>query len=521
MFRRQFFNKVIRVTGGVLTLPGFVGTSLAKLLSSPSGMSGKMITVKRQTPDALSREIHYIEKWDQVYVSLNEFARVLDYGIYTNTSKRKSVLYVGREKATFTAENSFVILNDHVYQFLMVPVWHNSELWVPVRLLSSVFSPYTSHQMHYDASTQTFVIGQKNVNITNIDISGKENGTLITVFANKSFTQDDITLKVANGWLYVEVYGGKTDTDVLSQQKTAGIVSDIEVIQFDTLVSLAFRLKRDILEKELVLSPHTNDFLVNLRTKDTIEEDQHTKEELERQKKEWLVDTIVIDPGHGGKDPGAVGYGNLYEKTIVLNVALQLGKVIKKKLPGVRVVYTRDEDIFIPLWKRTQIANEEKGKLFISLHCNSNRNSRVRGFETYFLSSDEDKNKEAQEVVLKENASIEFEAAKDRKRYEGINFILATMAQSAFIKQSQYLASTIQKAFSSHLKPLGMKDRGVKQGRFWVMVGATMPNVLVEMGYISNKHEANMLKKTSTMKKVAEAIYDGIDKYKNDVESAI
>ncbi|MEJ2056025.1 MAG: N-acetylmuramoyl-L-alanine amidase [Calditrichaceae bacterium] len=226
-----------------------------------------------------------------------------------------------------------------------------------------------------------------------------------------------------------------------------------------------------------------------------------------------------MDAGHGGKDPGAIGYGKVKEKDIVLPIALRLGEYIKKKIPEIKIIYTRDKDVFIPLWKRTKIANENNGKLFVSLHCNSNNSNRVSGFETYFLSSDKDA--KARDVVLTENESIRFESSADQKRYEGINFVLATLAQNAFLKYSQYFATLVQKSLNTKLNPLGMKDRGVKQGPFWVMVGATMPNILVEMGFISNKYESGLLKQKSTQSKIAEAISTGIIKYKNDFENAL
>jgi len=188
-------------------------------------------------------------------------------------------------------------------------------------------------------------------------------------------------------------------------------------------------------------------------------------------------------------------------------------------MPNVRVIYTRNKDVFIPLWQRTKIANESDGKLFISVHCNSNTNKSVKGFETYFLSADKDE--KATGVVLKENSVIEFEETTDKQKYEGLNFILATMAQSAFIKQSQYLASVIQNSLRNKMEKSGMRSRGVKQGPFWVMVGATMPNVLIETGYISNKSESLLLKKSTTQKKLAEAIFEGIKTYKRDIESVI
>jgi N-acetylmuramoyl-L-alanine amidase len=200
-------------------------------------------------------------------------------------------------------------------------------------------------------------------------------------------------------------------------------------------------------------------------------------------------------------------------------MALSLGKLIQQKMPDIKVVYTRKRDVFIPLWKRTKIANDVEANLFISIHCNSNVSSRPNGYETYFV--DADKNAKATDVVLKENAAIEFEESQDRKRYEGVNFILAAMLQSDNIRRSQFLASEVQNSLKSKLKKIGMTSRGVKQGPFWVLVGATMPNILVECGYISNKHEEKLLLKQMTQKKIAEGIFAGLQKYKSEVEKTI
>jgi len=466
-------------------------------------------------------QIASFKKWEQAYISLNDFVQKTGYGIYTNDNKQKSVLYIGNDKATFTANNNYVILNDHMYQLPYTPLWQNGELWVPASMLVALYSSFTAHRFSFDSQDLILTLGMKNVNLTNINIESKDNGTLIKVNSTKQFSKKDISLKIANGWLHIDVYGGKVEPTIIKNTKISGVVSKVDVIEFDQLVSLAFKLKKSIISRELVLNDDSKDFFVNLRTNEKVDTEKQTKLELEKQKNEWLIDTIVLDAGHGGHDPGALGYSGLKEKDIALAVTKKLGQLISKNLPGTKVVYTRKTDIFIPLWERTKIANENRGKLFISLHCNSNNNKKVRGFETYFLSADKDKNKQAQAVVLKENASIKFEKAEDQKRYEGINFILATMAQSAFIRQSQYFASTIQNSFAKSLKPLGMKDRGVKQGRFWVMVGATMPNVLIEMGFVSNKSEGIFMKKNSSQMKIALAIYEGIKKYKNDIEAAI
>lgn len=480
------------------------------------------ITIHNLLDNFPDRQIPYMERDGLIYFSINAFAMQGGFGVYANDARQKTVLYIGEDKATFTADNNFVILNDHIYQVLYRPVWEQSEVWIPARLLAELFTQYTAKNISFDAANKRLTLASKaDVNLTGIKIEAKENGTLIRIVSRKKFGAKDISLKIANGWLYIDVFGGKVDSSLGKYFKPNGIISEFQAVPFKETVSLSFKLKKRVLERELIQSPGGKDILVNLRTSEKVENETRNRSELEKEKQEWLIDTIVIDPGHGGKDPGAIGYKGLKEKDVVLGVGLKLGKILRKNLPGTKIVFTRDKDIFIPLWRRTQFANEKKGKLFVSLHCNSNPNRHANGFETYFLSADKDKNRQAQNVVLKENASIKFEKAEDQQRYKGVNFILATMAQSAFIRQSQYLATVVQHALARKMKPAGLSPRGVKQGRFWVMVGATMPNILIEMGFVSNKYESKILKKKSNQKKIAQAIYEGIKKYKQDIEASI
>ena len=404
-------------------------------------------------------------------------------------------------------------------QILWEPFWKEGEIWLPVRVLAELFSEQTIHAMQFDSKNMVLNIGIKNVNISQIRISTKENGTLLHIFSNKSFSKKDITLKQVRDWLYVEIYGGKADASILNKKHLNGLVSEIQVVPFDQSVSIAFKLRKKLSSRQLVFQPDSPDIYLTLRTEEPLTQQDSETKRLEEQKKDWRIHTIVLDPGHGGKDPGAIGYRKLKEKDIVLPVALKLGQEINKRLPDVKVIYTRKTDVFIPLWKRTKIANENNGKLFISLHCNANRNKKVRGFETFFLSAEKDA--KARNVVLKENESVSFESSTDQKRYQGINFVLATLAQNAFIKYSQYFATVVQKSLTRKMRSLDMKSRGVKQGPFWVMVGATMPNILVEMGFVSNKYEAKQLKLKSTHTRLASAICDGIVKYKSDIESAM
>lgn len=505
MIRRTFIDRILTFLSGLIFLPLKSGAQKVNYLSIQGA--------GRQS------RVPYIRKYDKYFISLIDFAQSGNFHFYTNEEKRKTVLYVGRDKIKFTADNSFVLLNDQLLQMLLEPFWKRREIWVPADILADIISKNTAHTMHFDAQAKVFNIGLKNVNISNVQITAKTNGTLIHIFSSKEFNRKDVHLKLVNGWLYVEVSGAKIDTASINQKKRSGLVSEIKSIQFDQSASLGFKLRKKVLSYDLLTETGNSDLLISLRTEEPLEAKDTEKQKLDDQKKDWRIHTIVIDPGHGGKDPGAVGYGKVYEKNIVLPVALKLGKEINKRLPDVKVVYTRKTDVFIPLYRRTKIANENNGKLFISLHCNWNPNKSARGFETFFLSAD--KEARARDVVLKENESISFESSMDQKRYEGVNFVLATMAQNAFIKYSQYLATTVQKAVTKKLASLDMKSRGVKQGAFWVMVGATMPNILVEMGFISNRYEAKILQRNSTQTKLASAICDGLVKYKTDIESAM
>jgi N-acetylmuramoyl-L-alanine amidase len=225
----------------------------------------------------------------------------------------------------------------------------------------------------------------------------------------------------------------------------------------------------------------------------------------------WSLATIVIDAGHGGKDPGAIGIGDVQEKDVTLAVARGLRDEIRRAMPGVTVVMTRSDDSFIELFRRGQIANERNGRLFISIHCNSmpQKPDPASGFECYILRPG--KNEDAEQVTAVENGAIRFEA--DREKYAALsaeNAIMASMAQSAFVRYSELLASALRRSMKGKT---AIPDRGVHQAGFYVLVGASMPSVLVEIGYLSNEKDAKVLTSTAGQKKIARALFEGIRSY--------
>ena len=230
----------------------------------------------------------------------------------------------------------------------------------------------------------------------------------------------------------------------------------------------------------------------------------------------WIIDTVVIDPGHGGKDGGAVGPGGTKEKDIVLKIAKELKKIIGER-KEIKAILTRDRDVFVPLKQRSEIAYNANGKLFISIHANAHPKKGVSGMEAYFLSAA--KTESAQRVADLENASIKFE---DNPEYYYSNADILTkirreMASNVYLKESQNICTLLLNNATSATK---LSNRGVKQAGFYVMLGtqAIMPSVLFEIGYISNPNEEKILRRVSYQKRLAEAMYDAIIEFKKRAE---
>jgi N-acetylmuramoyl-L-alanine amidase len=218
------------------------------------------------------------------------------------------------------------------------------------------------------------------------------------------------------------------------------------------------------------------------------------------------VKTIVIDPGHGGHDPGAPGYyKNVWEKDIVLKLAKKLAKTLRDRLQ-ISVLLTRSTDKKLTLEERTAIANTKKADLFISLHCNAAKNRRLKGIETYLLNLATDE--KAIAVAARENATSE-------KNISDLEYILSDLMKHAKINESRRLANTVQTSFVKGMKKnySGIDDHGVKQAPFYVLLGARMPSILIETGFVSNKQECKRLMSDSYQTAISNTITDGIKKY--------
>ena len=223
------------------------------------------------------------------------------------------------------------------------------------------------------------------------------------------------------------------------------------------------------------------------------------------------VSRIVIDPGHGGHDPGAKG-GGTTEAEIVLDVALRLEKLLAK-VEGVEVVLTRRDDEFVPLQERTAIANRQGADLFLSIHANASNTASARGVETYFLNFAS--NGSAAAVAARENAT-------SQQTMGALQDVVKAIALNSKLNESRDFATYVQREMLDQVRSANkaVKDLGVKQAPFVVLIGASMPSVLAEISFITNPQEARLLKSSSFRQRIAQALFEGIREYQGSLKRA-
>lgn len=222
------------------------------------------------------------------------------------------------------------------------------------------------------------------------------------------------------------------------------------------------------------------------------------------------VSRIVIDPGHGGHDPGAKGRG-VNEAEVVLDVALRLEKLLIE-VPGVDVILTRRTDEYVPLEQRTAIANRESADLFLSIHANASNNTQASGVETYFLNFAS--NLSAASVAARENAA-------SGQAMGALPDFVKTIALNNKLDESKDFATHVQRAMIEALKPANktVRDLGVKQAPFVVLIGAAMPSVLAEISFVTNSQDARLLKNGSYRQRIAEALFKAVQKYQASLKT--
>lgn len=446
-----------------------------------------------------------------------------------------------------------------IIQMQSAPSLQQSRIWLPVSQACRLFAVWLDREVVYNQSMSQITVAllKKNfgesretigiVNneeslagsnstkqaelaktvITGIEVKNRDNGAIISFSASGLAAQASLVTLNAEGYTYFSLEKASGDSNALSQVYGKGVVKEIISKQLPGS-GLQFTVVLDnrsfvISSVEFQRDKKNNRYLLYVRSKADGEEirrkekEQQIAQVISRDIEKWKLDTIVLDAGHGGKDPGAIGANGTVEKHVALNIVRDLGTFIRLNWPDVKVVYTRKEDKFIPLHERGKIANQNGGKLFISVHCNASSSRSARGSEVYILGAH--KTRASLDVAMLENSVIRQEADYTQA-YKGFTeefLIMSSMAQSAFARQSTSLAQHILNP-GHRLAP--DKRNGVRQAGFMVLWTPSMPSALVEVGYLSNPGEERILRDRQEQTKIAYAIFQGLQAYRKNYETS-
>lgn len=492
-----------------------------------------------------TEHISYLTRGGISYASAKEISLALGGNYYYNNEAAKIELKFSSYNLKITARNQFFVLinkSDNSQQVIQIPISTliaKDDVLIPMIYSTKLLSIAYGKEISYDDNRKHIQVTEKSppviaglpvkedkpvtpppakpkdktpvvidskFDVHDILIDEKTNGTMIRLKSQKKLKGYRSSIK--NNTLFLFLTGTTVDPNLASIKPT-GLVKKVTRKNVAGNIQLEFDLKDGFASHETFQDIESNDILISIQNKmfETPVIDFTSKKE------EWKFDVVVIDAGHGGKDPGAIGVTGVREKDVNLGIALKLGRLIEQKLPDVKVVYTRNDDTFVELYKRGKIANEAKGKLFISIHCNAlkKKPSDARGFEVYLLRPG--RTKEAIQIAEFENSVIHFEDNPDR--YQALtdeNFILVSMAHSSYMRYSEKFSDILNQTWTKHTK---IPSRGIKQAGFYVLVGASMPSVLVEAGFLTNREDEAYLKSSNGQQEIANAILNSIITYKD------
>lgn len=466
-------------------------------------------------------DIKYFNKRGSIFISLNELSA--KHGLKMEKSGTRYKLLFPKKNISFSVNNPFVVVEliqekkNKNYQMPLSSLNIGGELYIPIAYARPFLSSASEAKIAYEFGARPIAPPMEEkieappvkTFTLNYRIDEKANGTLLRISANKNIPDFESSLKDNSLRLKFNPAGFSGG----HPPKGKGMISSVSVSSFSSRGEIVLGLNPEFSSYD-VIRQGPKSILVTVYNKNLSESKTPASK-----KEKWNFNTVVIDPGHGGKDYGAIGPDNTIEKNINLAVGLKLGAMIKSRMPDVKVVYTRSSDKFVELYKRGKIANENDGKLFISIHCNSvaNRSSAPNGYEVYLLRPG--RTKEAIAIAEFENSVIKYE--EDKERYKNLtdeNFILVSMAHSAYMRYSEKFAEILDRSCKQRID---VTSRGVKQAGFYVLVGASMPSVLIELGYVTNPKDARYMKSENGQNQYAESIFEAVKNYRKYYEEII
>jgi N-acetylmuramoyl-L-alanine amidase len=403
--------------------------------------------------------------------------------------------------------------NEELCRLSAPPQRIGAEFYVSVPALLEITKTCCGVNITWDSVKQVLSVSRQLFTITSVSVDKRDRGVLLTVALTAQVPFD---YTYAHPRVTFEFERATIDTGSVKILRSTGLVDSITSYQAEESAGITVALSQEIDEPRIDYLDDRKVVLITLNPK--------TVKPLPAKRLNEAVSTairtIVIDPGHGGKDPGAIGPGGAREKEIVLAIALHLRDLLKQQRE-IKVFLTREKDIFIPLAERTRMANKWNADLFVSIHANATGGSKKKkettyGYKVYFLS--QAKNEEDKLAAMRENAVIELE--EKPQNYSALQNVLIDLAGNEYLRESQELSIFLDQKFESALsRKISRQAKGIGQANFWVLNGAYMPSILIETGYISNRAEEKLLQSRQFQKQMAKAIFEALLLFKKKYET--
>lgn len=416
------------------------------------------------------------------------------------TCTRNAVQYV------FTKDVPYYFSGDSMLPLSVSASRVGATIFLPAPEIVAILSKAGGPKIRWNAASRLLTINKSSHSIVSVSSEKKQNGVLVTVELADSLPFD-YTYYYPN--VTLNFFGATVDTSQVKSLRRVGLVDSLFSVQFNESAQVSLLVTREIEDPQIDYLEDLHTILVSLRPKRSLE-----KAESPDAAQRSGIRTIVIDPGHGGKDPGAVGPGGTMEKDVTLKIARQLRDLLKKK-KEIKVFLTRESDVFVTLADRTKMANNRNADLFISLHVDAlpgaqKKRETTKGYKVYFLS--QAKNEYDKLAAMRENAVIEFE--EKPQNYNALKNVLVDLAGNEYLRESQDLSILIDRQLEASLsKKIARLQLGIGQANFWVLNGAYMPSILIESGFISNPSEEKVISEKSFQKDLANALYEAVMKF--------
>jgi len=470
----------------------------------------------RKVPQGLSAPAQSFELDGAVYVSLSDFAQQAGFKQSKSVFSRRFTYSNERGSVSFVHDNNFYTVDTVSAILPFPPVRRGGDLYLPAQYIVKAFGGKYPGTLRWDAQAAALTVSTLAYSVLSVKSEVKQNGTLISITLADSLPYE-YTYFHPN--LIVNFSGAKLDPKAVRRARGAGAVDSVFTVQYDGSAQVSFLLNQPVEAPHIDYSGGKRTLMLSLKPQ--IEQKKAAPPPVQPDAGGGIR-TVVIDPGHGGKDPGAIGPTGVMEKDVVLAIGLELRTMLEKA--GFKVLMTRDKDVFIPLIDRTRFANEKRADIFVSVHADAisgdkKRRDAVRGYKIYFLS--QAKNEEDKMVAMRENAVIQFEDNSTKRKYDALQDMLISIAGAEYLRESQELGIIMEQTFGTVQKKIPRLQLGVGQANFWVLNGAYMPSVLVEVGFISNSEEEKLLADKRIQYQQAAALSESIVKFREQFEAGL